>query len=192
MNLQCFVDKTPPFPNLLTRRGPGVGRLATIFYRTILVGSLIGHGAGGEDAMINADVESLARVLRSRGCDAPSPWTFDRSQTNHINRTIGDDDRSFYVHLPPSYNLNTAHAVVLSFHGYMGSDLDQESISAFSQNGLTVNGRVGSDVNRSAVNLPYHWIWGRVSSQFTRRALGVQERMAVPDSVLGRVPRMPK
>ena len=187
MNLQWVIEKIPSFPNLSTLpRGIGVGRLATIFYGTIL-GPLMGYSVGGEDVMINADIESLARVQKSRGCGAPSPWKFDR--TNHINRTIGD--RSFYVHIPPSYNPNTAHAVVLSFHGYKGSDLNQETISAFSQKGLTVNRKVGSDIMGSIVNL-LHWIWGRALSQFTRWALGVQGRMAIPNSVLGKGHRMPR
>ena len=155
MNLEWIIENIPSFPNLSTLpRGTGVGRLATILYGTIL-GPLMGHSPGGAD---DADIESLARVQKSRGCGAPSPWKFDR--TNHINRTIGD--RSFYVHIPPSYKPNTAHAVVLSFHGYKGSDLNQEAISAFSQKGLTVNRKVGSDtMDPYSQPLTLCWIWGR-------------------------------
>jgi hypothetical protein len=74
----------------------------------------------------------------SSGCGIPSPWTFD--STHHSNQSIGD--RSFYVHIPPSYNPNVPHAVVLSYHGYEEDDVIQEKISAFSQQGFLINNQV--------------------------------------------------
>jgi hypothetical protein len=74
----------------------------------------------------------------SSGCGVHSPWKFD--STHHSNRSIGD--RSFYVHIPPSYNPNVPHAVVLSYYGYEEDDVIQEKISAFSQQGFLINNQV--------------------------------------------------
>ncbi len=86
-------------------------------------------------ALIN--IPQTADPLTS-GCGVSSPWKFD--STYHSNRTLGD--RSFYVHIPESYNSNFPHAVVLSFHGNTKNDSQQERISGFSQHGLTINNRV--------------------------------------------------
>jgi poly(3-hydroxybutyrate) depolymerase len=72
------------------------------------------------------------------GCGAASPWTFDSTQ--HSNQTIGD--RAFLVHIPDSYDSSVPHAVVLSYHGFKGNDTQQEEISAFSESGLEINGKV--------------------------------------------------
>ncbi|KII85665.1 carbohydrate esterase family 1 protein [Plicaturopsis crispa FD-325 SS-3] len=71
----------------------------------------------------------------SSGCGSKSAWSFDSS--NHLNQTIGN--RSFLVHLPSSYDSSVAAPVVLSFHGYNGSDSDQELISGFSDDALKIN-----------------------------------------------------
>jgi poly(3-hydroxybutyrate) depolymerase len=76
-------------------------------------------------------------AVTSSGCGTRSPWKFD--STHHSNRTIGD--RSFYVHIPPSYNPNVPHAIVLSFHGFKEDDVKQEKISGFSAPGLKINDR---------------------------------------------------
>jgi hypothetical protein len=99
----------------------GVGRVVTTVYMMAAMDPLI----------------SIPHQATS-GCGAPSPWAFD--STHHSNQTIGD--RAFYVHIPASYNPNVPHAVVLSFHGFKGNDLQQEEISGFSQSGLKINGQV--------------------------------------------------
>jgi hypothetical protein len=68
-------------------------------------------------------------------CGKPSPWKFD--STHHSNQTLGD--RSFYVHIPPHYNHNIPHPVVLSYHGYHKDDIEQEKCSGFSDAGLKIN-----------------------------------------------------
>jgi len=71
------------------------------------------------------------------GCGLESSWQFD--STNHANVTMGN--RSFLVHIPPSYITTTPHALVLSFHGFGEEDLNQEKISGLSQQGLKINGK---------------------------------------------------
>jgi len=83
-------------------------------------------------------IPRTADSLTFSGCGVSSPWKFD--STYHSNRTLGD--RSFYVHIPESYDSNIPHAVVLSFHGNNKNDAQQERISGFSQQGLTINNRV--------------------------------------------------
>jgi hypothetical protein len=176
MNLHWLVDKIPSLPNLSNLpQGIGIGRLATVIYGT--VGSLM----GGEVA-----VNSLTQP--SSGCSGTSTWKFD--STHHSNRTIGN--RSFYVHIPPSYKSNVAHAVVLSFHGYKGSDLKQEKISSLSNRGLTINGKVGLNIIPCLTYCLTGFDLTRASSPFTHWALGAQERMAVPDIALGKGHRMRK
>lgn len=57
-----------------------------------------------------------------------------------MNVTVGD--RSFLVHIPSSYNANTPHAMVVSYHGFKDNDVKQEAITGFSEKGLTLNGKV--------------------------------------------------
>lgn len=71
------------------------------------------------------------------GCGSPTAWKFDSG--NHANRTLYSGARSFLVHIPPSYNDSVAHPLVFSFHGFKGHDSDQERISGFSADGLTIN-----------------------------------------------------
>ncbi|KAF8583636.1 carbohydrate esterase family 1 protein [Ramaria rubella] len=73
----------------------------------------------------------------SLGCGIPSPWTFN--STNHSNQTIGD--HSFLVHIPTSYNASAAHALVLSYHGNNNTEVHQELISGFSEEGILINGK---------------------------------------------------
>jgi hypothetical protein len=80
-------------------------------------------------------------TLASAGCGSASAWYFDAN--NHANVTIVD--RSFLVHIPAAYDMNTPHAVVLSFHGFKQDDLEQEKISGFSERGLKLNGKVRAD-----------------------------------------------
>jgi hypothetical protein len=89
-------------------------------------------------AMALIGIPQTAESLTSSGCGVSSPWKFD--STYHSNRTLGD--RSFYVHIPESYDSNVPHAVVLSFHGNEKNDAQQERISGFSRQGLTINSRV--------------------------------------------------
>jgi hypothetical protein len=138
---------------------------------------------GGEVAIA---VNSLAQP--SSGCSGTSTWKFD--STHHSNRTIGN--RSFYVHIPPNYKSNVAHAVVLSFHGYKNSALKQEKISGLSNRGLTINGKVGLVSSSSLTCCLTGPDLTRASSPFTRWALGAQERMVVPDIALGKERRMQK
>lgn len=79
------------------------------------------------------------------GCGSNPSWDFD--STGHSNQTLGD--RSFLVHIPADYKSTTKHAMVLSFHGFKGDDLQQEKISQFSEPGLTVNGAVRTLCGRS-------------------------------------------
>lgn len=72
------------------------------------------------------------------GCGLTPSWKFD--DTNHVNMTMGD--RSFLVHIPANYDVNTPHPMVLSFHGFKDNDLKQEEITGLSQKGLTLNNKV--------------------------------------------------
>ncbi|KAF7362492.1 hypothetical protein MVEN_00596900 [Mycena venus] len=71
------------------------------------------------------------------GCGSATSWSFNNE--DHSNQTIGD--RSFLVHIPPKYNPNTTHAVVLSFHGYGEDDREQERISGFSEERNLIDGK---------------------------------------------------
>ncbi|KAJ7130339.1 hypothetical protein C8R44DRAFT_872150 [Mycena epipterygia] len=71
------------------------------------------------------------------GCSQASTWQFD--DTNHANITMGD--RSFLVHIPANYNSTTPHALVVSFHGFKANAKEQELITSFSDEGLTLNGK---------------------------------------------------
>ncbi|KAF8583637.1 carbohydrate esterase family 1 protein [Ramaria rubella] len=73
----------------------------------------------------------------SLDCGIPSPWTFN--STNHSNQTIGD--HSFLVHIPAGYNASAAHALVLSYHGNNDTEVHQELISGFSEEGILINGK---------------------------------------------------
>lgn len=82
--------------------------------------------------------KGVPRAITSPGCGSDTPWVFDYN--DHSDQAIGD--RSFLVHLPQRYNLNTPHPVVLSFHGYGEDDLQQERISGFSKAGNTIDDKV--------------------------------------------------
>jgi hypothetical protein len=128
------------------------------------------------------------QAITSSGCGSPSPWKFD--STHHSNRTIGD--RSFYVHIPASYDQNVPHAVVLSFHGFKGDDVQQEKISGFSAHGLKINGQVRFMLfffSFADANYNCHQ---RVSLQCIRWVHMAQGRTAIHLSAHGRVHRMLK
>jgi len=72
------------------------------------------------------------------GCGSTTSWTFDGD--NHSNQTIGGN-RTFLVHIPANYSLNTTHPVVLSFHGYGEDDEIQEKITGFSKEGNLIDGK---------------------------------------------------
>lgn len=102
-----------------------VALLALVIF-LVVVGILVGGLAGG---------------LKSRhnlGCGSVSFWKFD--DTNHCNVTMGS--RTFLVHIPPTYDTNVRHPVVLSFHGYGDNDTFQERITGFSESNLQIDGRV--------------------------------------------------
>jgi len=50
-------------------------------------------------------------------------------------------NRSFLVHLPPSYNYNVQYPVVLSFHGYGDNATWQDHITGLSEPGIQINGQ---------------------------------------------------
>lgn len=89
----------------------------------------------------NANV-SNSTTTPSAGCGANTTWQFDAG--GHDNVTMGN--RSFLVHIPTDYNASTPHAMVISYHGFKENDNNQETISQFSEEGLTLNGRVNSDI----------------------------------------------
>jgi polyhydroxybutyrate depolymerase len=93
------------------------------------VGVLIGGLIGG--------LKSRRKNFNS-GCGSASAWKFD--DTNHSNVTMGS--RTFLVHVPPTYDFNVQHPVVLSFHGYGDNDTFQELITGFSESHLQIDGRV--------------------------------------------------
>lgn len=125
---------------------------------------------------------ALSSLLVSRadsGCGSMPSWSFDSH--GHANRTMGD--RSFYVHLPESYDTNVPHPLVLSFHAFDNSEAYQERISGFSQDGLEIDGKVR--VWFCTPNLT-HWFNGiRGLLLYTR-----EEHMAQEMLLHGRVPRM--
>ncbi|KAI0917297.1 hypothetical protein AcW2_007466 [Taiwanofungus camphoratus] len=87
-------------------------------------------------AVLAAAAIFVAPARASPGCNlSSSPWQFD--STGHANQTIGD--RWYYVHLPPSYQQNVSHPVVLSYHGYGESAPIQEYISGLSDDSLRIN-----------------------------------------------------
>ncbi|KAJ7072928.1 alpha/beta-hydrolase [Mycena amicta] len=79
----------------------------------------------------------LLRSVAVLGCNANSSWVFDA--TNHSNQTLGT--RSFWVHVPPSYNASTAHPLVVSFHGYDEDERIHEEATGFSKEKLLIAGK---------------------------------------------------
>ncbi|KAF7290041.1 hypothetical protein HMN09_01309100 [Mycena chlorophos] len=82
----------------------------------------------------------LSATIASAGCSGNSSWTFDT--TNHSNQTLATTNgiRSFWVHIPASYNASLAHPVVLSFHGYDEDERINEDATGFSKEGLLIAG----------------------------------------------------
>jgi polyhydroxybutyrate depolymerase len=63
--------------------------------------------------------------LPSRGCRHDPPTAI--GQTEELSMVFDDLNRTYTVHLPPSYNPKTPHSLVLSFHGYGGNSEEQEN-----------------------------------------------------------------
>ncbi|KAJ7598130.1 carbohydrate esterase family 1 protein [Mycena floridula] len=84
-------------------------------------------------------LSSIAALANpSDGCGTTSHWKF--SKTDHYNHTLGTG-RTFYVHRPAGYRIDTPHAVVLSFHGYSETERKQEMVTGLSKKGLTIGGK---------------------------------------------------
>jgi len=102
------------------------GLLGVVIF-LVVAGALIGGLVGG---LIN-------RNRIKSGCGSTSAWQFD--STSHSNVTMGN--RTFFVHLPPSYNMNTRYPVVLSFHGNGDNETWEEHITGLSEPNLQINGQ---------------------------------------------------
>ncbi|KZP08568.1 carbohydrate esterase family 1 protein [Athelia psychrophila] len=107
-------------------RGHKITIAATVVL--IVLAALIGGLVGGL-------VSKHKRNEVKSGCGRNSGWVFD--DTNHGNITMGD--RSFFVHRPANYDVNTQYPVVLSFHGYGDNDTFQELITGLSEPYIRIN-----------------------------------------------------
>lgn len=114
----------------------------TVIIAVVLIGGLVG-------GLKNRDTS---------GCGLTSAWTFDAN--GHYNATMGN--RSFLVHVPPSYTSNTQYPVVLSFHGYGKNDTWQEHITGLSEPSVQINNqvrfhdRISPSYSISTTSLGYH------------------------------------
>lgn len=82
-----------------------------------------------------------------------SAWDFDDSGHANITFNLAYEGtevdinptavqtRSFYVHIPPSYDSSVEYPLVFSFHGYGDNDTFQEYISGFSDSNITINNK---------------------------------------------------
>ncbi|WP_028935402.1 alpha/beta hydrolase family esterase [Pseudonocardia spinosispora] len=93
---------------------------------------------------------------RSAGCGHATQIPTDQT----VQRTVesGGLSRTYTVHLPPSYQQDTAAPLVLSFHGHKRTSAYQEKLSEFStQNVIAVypQGLVGTDGETAWTGAPY-------------------------------------
>jgi hypothetical protein len=84
----------------------------------------------------HADEPSQPFKVESRAIISPT-WKFDG--TGHYNLTL-PNNRWALVHVNPNYDNSRSHPLVLSFHGAGANAQNQEAISNFSNNSLTING----------------------------------------------------
>ena len=103
----------------------------------VVSGALIG-GLVGILNKRHEDTNPPPSVPNNSGCGSVSAWKFD--DTNHSNVSMGD--RSFLVHIPPSYDINTYYPTVFSFHGYGDNETLQELITGLSEPNVQINGQV--------------------------------------------------
>lgn len=85
----------------------------------------------------------------SSGCGSTPSWSFNKE--GHHTRSL--NGRSYLVHIPASYNVNTSHPTVLSFHAFEEDPQNQELISGFSAAGLEINGTVSTSKTVSYLSL---------------------------------------
>lgn len=81
---------------------------------------------------------AISSTSSSSACGGKLAWNFSKS--GHHNRTL--DGRSFWVHIPDTYNHSVQQPLILSYHGFKGSDIKQERLSGFSDSGISINGKV--------------------------------------------------
>ena len=115
-----------------------LGVATVIVIAAVLIGGLVGGLKYRDTAVLIGGLVGGLKHRDTSGCGLTSAWTFDAD--GHYNATMGN--RSFLVHVPPSYTSNTPYPVVLSFHGYGDDDTWQEHITGFSEPGIQINNQV--------------------------------------------------
>lgn len=93
--------------------------------------------------LLSAVFSALAQSAATSGCGNPlSPQLTQggASQTNSLNfTTSGGVVRSYLLHIPSSYNMNTPAPIAFSYHGRTETPQDQESISGMSNETMNPN-----------------------------------------------------
>ncbi|KAH0085948.1 alpha/beta-hydrolase, partial [Aureobasidium melanogenum] len=86
---------------------------------------------------------ALAQSAATSGCGNPLSSQLTQggaSQTNSLNfTTSGGVLRSYLLHIPSSYNINTPAPIAFSYHGRTETPQDQESISGMSNETMNPN-----------------------------------------------------
>ncbi|KAG9022573.1 hypothetical protein FRB95_014581 [Tulasnella sp. JGI-2019a] len=82
-------------------------------------------------------ISTVLNAVASPGCGLN---TITFNSAGHATRTLAGN-RTYLLHIPTNYNAESAHAVVLSFHGYDGASSTQETLSQFSNRGVLINDR---------------------------------------------------
>jgi polyhydroxybutyrate depolymerase len=89
-------------------------RYGTLALVTLLILSLMFMAVFESEASANP-----RGPWRSRGCGKAPPTVVGQTET--LSMTFDGLNRTYNVHLPPSYDRNTPQSLVLVFHGYGGS-----------------------------------------------------------------------
>ncbi|KAH0031850.1 alpha/beta-hydrolase, partial [Aureobasidium melanogenum] len=93
--------------------------------------------------LLSAVFSALAQSAATSGCGNPLSSQLTQggaSQTNSLNfTTSGGVLRSYLLHIPSSYNINTPAPIAFSYHGRTETPQDQESISGMSNETMNPN-----------------------------------------------------
>ncbi|KAH0358077.1 alpha/beta-hydrolase, partial [Aureobasidium melanogenum] len=93
--------------------------------------------------LLPAVFSALAQSAATSGCGNPLSSQLTQggaSQTNSLNfTTSGGVLRSYLLHIPSSYNINTPAPIAFSYHGRTETPQDQESISGMSNETMNPN-----------------------------------------------------